>query len=110
MLDTHQGPLSVLSLHQGTLSAVTLHRSPEMHSSVTAWEALPGVLHRLVPACCVSLCRRGAAKPQSNHQWLQVPEAHIERVDAIPDIDAGLVTITVQGNQAAQGLNVSVCA
>eukprot|EP00891_Asterochloris_glomerata_P008358 jgi/Astpho2/8358/Aster-01423 len=41
--------------------------------------------------------------------WLEpVPEAHIERVDAIPDIDAGLVTITVRGNQAAQGLNVSV--
>lgn len=49
-------------------------------------------------------------EPQSDHQWSQVPEAHIERVDAIPDIDAGLVTITVRGNQAAQGLNVRICA
>ena len=34
---------------------------------------------------------------------MQVPAAHIERVDITPDIDAGAVSVTVLGSKAAQG-------
>ena len=34
---------------------------------------------------------------------MQVPAAHIERLDITPDIDAGAVTVTVLGSKAAEG-------
>ncbi len=34
---------------------------------------------------------------------MQIPSAHIIRVDIIPDIDAGRVNVTVLGSQAAEG-------
>ena len=34
---------------------------------------------------------------------MQVPAAHIERLDIIPDIDAGAVTVTVLGSNASEG-------
>ena len=34
---------------------------------------------------------------------MQVPAAHVERLDITPDIDAGAVTITVLGSKAAEG-------
>ncbi len=41
---------------------------------------------------------------------LQVPNAHIYRLDLIPDIDQGLLKINVQGSQSALGgqLQVSI--
>ncbi len=39
---------------------------------------------------------------------MQVPAAHIERLDIAPDIDAGAVTVTVLGSKAAEGTNALV--
>ena len=39
---------------------------------------------------------------------MQVPLAHITRVDIIPDIDTARFTITVRGSPAADGMAVRV--
>ena len=46
----------------------------------------------------------------SQHSWcssrnngMQVPDAHIERLDVVPSIDAGAVLVTVLGSKMAEG-------
>ena len=39
---------------------------------------------------------------------LQVPTAYVEKVDLVPDVDKGQLSILVHGNAAARGLKVSV--
>ena len=38
---------------------------------------------------------------------MQVPEAYVERLDLVPDVDKGQLNILVHGNAAARGLKVS---
>ncbi len=39
---------------------------------------------------------------------MQVPAAHIERLDITPDMDAGAVTVTVLGSKTAEGATALV--
>lgn len=41
---------------------------------------------------------------------MQVPSAHIERLDLIPDIDQGILYVDVVGSPAARGMQVQVSA
>jgi hypothetical protein len=44
----------------------------------------------------------------TNACGLQVPAAHVTRLDIIPDIDAGAVNITVLGSTEAEGAKAQV--
>ena len=44
----------------------------------------------------------------TNACGLQVPAAHVTRLDIIPDIDAGAVNITVLGSKEAEGTTAQV--
>ena len=38
---------------------------------------------------------------------VQVPSAHVERLDLIPDVDKGQLSVLVHGSPAAKGLKVT---
>ena len=44
----------------------------------------------------------------TNACGLQVPAAHVTRLDIVPDIDAGAVNITVLGSEEAEGATAQV--
>ncbi len=39
---------------------------------------------------------------------MQVPEAYVERIDLVPDVDKGQLSVLVHGSAAARGLKVLV--
>ena len=39
---------------------------------------------------------------------MQVPEAYVERLDLVPDVDKGLLNVLVHGSAAAKGLKVGL--
>ena len=75
-----------------------------MHHAIAAVLLVPELSQKatLLKATCkaqVSLERMGFC-------LMQVPSAHVERLDLVPDVDKGQLSVLVHGSPAAKGLKV----
>ena len=58
-------------------------------------------------AMCIKLiCKAQLSLERMGVCLVQVPSAHVERLDLIPDVDKGQLSVLVHGTPAAKGLKV----
>lgn len=117
----HCGPVRVMNTYMYT--AVCVFTIVILLVLVYYWYIIAVTQHNLgCAACAWSFPNSNVYQNQfGQHRVLkrmgvclvQVPSAHVERLDLIPDVDKGQLSVLVHGSPAAKGLKVifplSVC-
>ena len=79
----------------------------------------PRCLHHTTPAVLLvpepaqtavfikPICKAQVSVERMGVCLVQVPSAHVERLDLIPDVDKGQLSVLVHGSPAAKGLKVT---